>query len=99
MTLRRARTIAVALLALLLALLIGSCLLGLLAIRQGLLAPPPFALRLGDMELAGPCPPRMGAQCGQGLPYYAIWRGQPEDDGSTTYHLIYFTHLRRPARD
>jgi hypothetical protein len=95
---RRARITAITLAALLLAATVASCPLGLLAIRLRLVAPPAFAIHIGDLELAAPCPPHMGPQCGSGLHYYAIWRGHPQPDGSTTYQLIYFTYLRNGAR-
>jgi hypothetical protein len=93
------RMTALTLAALLLALTIAACPLGLLAMHRGLIPPPAFALRLGGLELAAPCPPHLGSQCGHGLPYYAIWRGHPQPDGSTTYKLIYFTYLPHPSRD
>jgi hypothetical protein len=97
MSRRRARIAAFAL-ALLLALPLAGCPLGLLAMRQGMLEPPPFVLRLGDVELSGPCPPPMAHNCSGGrLPYYAVWRSDPQDDGSTRYRMLYFTYLRRPS--
>jgi hypothetical protein len=84
--------------AILLALSLVACPLGALAIRYEMLTPPPFAVRLGDIELSGPCPPPMIHHCGMGLPYYAVWRSEPQDDGSTTYHMVYFTYLPRPPR-
>jgi hypothetical protein len=83
----------------LLAIALASCPLGLLAIQLRLIVPPAFAIHLGGLELAAPCPPHLGKQCGQGLPYYAIWQGRPQPDGTTNYRLIYFTYLPHPSRD
>jgi hypothetical protein len=96
MTRRHARIAAIAL-AVLLALPLVGCPLGLLAIRYEMVTPPAFAVRLGDVELSGPCPPPMAKHCGMGLPYYAIWRSDPQSDGSTRYRMLYFTYLPRSS--
>lgn len=99
MTHGRARAALLMLAALLLALILAGPPLLHAALSRRLIAPPAFALRLGDLELAAPCPPRMAHRCGQGLPYYAVWRGERQGDGSITYHLIYFAYLPRPQQD
>lgn len=99
MPMRRIRTAGLILLVLLLALILAGPPLGLLAIERRLLDPPAFSLRIGDQELAAPCPPPMAQHCGQGLPYYAVWRGVRRPDGTTNYRLIYFAYLPRPDRD
>jgi hypothetical protein len=78
-------------LAILLAALAASCPLGLLAVRQGLLRPPVFAISLGPHELAAPCPPQM--PCDSSVPYYALWHGQHSPGGSVNYRLLYFAYL------
>ncbi|GAB4428057.1 MAG: hypothetical protein OHK0015_10620 [Chloroflexi bacterium OHK40] len=79
----------------LLAGLLATCPLSLLAVRHGMLRPPVFAVTVGDYELAAPCPPHFG--CDSSVPYYALWRGERQPDGSINYHLLYFTYLP-PAR-
>lgn len=81
-------------LALVLAALLVSCPLGVVAMRQGYLPPPRFVIHVGPVEFAAPCPSR-GPDCSGPLPWYAIWRGELQPDGSTTYSLIYFTYLPR----
>lgn len=78
-------------LALLLAALVVSCPLSLLAMQRGLLRPPGFAVALGPWELAGPCPPHLA--CDNSVPYYAIWHGTRQPNGSVNYRLLYFTYL------
>ena len=67
-----------------------------LAVHQGWLHPPPFEVTLGRMEFSAPCPARLDCEDKQG--YYAIWRGDPQPDGSIRYRLVYFTYLNRPGR-
>ena len=70
---------------------------GALALHQGWLHPPPCSVKVGRIELSAPCPAR-GFHCDPKLPYYAIWRGDPQPDGSIRYRLVYFTYLNRPER-
>ena len=81
----------------LLAVLAGAVGVAALALHQGWLHPPPFSVKVGRMELSAPCPAQ-GFHCDPKLPYYAIWRGDPQPDGSTRYRLVYFTYLNRPGR-
>lgn len=78
-------------LAIILAALIASCPLGLLAVQRGLARPPVFAVALGPWELAAPCPPHLA--CDSSVPYYALWHGVRQPNGSVTYRLLYFTYL------
>jgi hypothetical protein len=78
-------------LALILAGLVASCPLGLLAAQRGLVRPPSFTLAIGPMELAAPCPPPIS--CDSSVPYYALWHGTRHPDGSINYRLLYFTYL------
>jgi hypothetical protein len=78
-------------LALALAALLASCPLSLLAVQRGLVRPPGFAVAIGPIELAAPCPPLMG--CDSSVPYYALWHGTRHPDGSINYRLLYFTYL------
>ncbi len=68
-----------------------------LALHQGWMHPPPFSVKVGRIELSAPCPAQ-GFDCDGKLPYYAVWRGDPQPDGSTRYRLVYFTYLNRPGR-
>jgi hypothetical protein len=66
------------------------------AVQQGLLRPPGFALQLGRLELSAPCPAQ-GFVCDSSVPYYALWRGDPQPDGSIRYRQLYFIYLK-PVR-
>jgi hypothetical protein len=79
-----------------LVLLLAACPLGVLAIQQRVIAPPTFAVWVGDVEFAAPCPTR-GFDCDDAMPWYAIWRGDPEPDGSITYRQLFFVYLK-PAK-
>ena len=82
---------------LLLALLAGAVGLGVWAFQEGRLHPPAFEVKFGRIELSAPCPAQ-GFDCDTRQPYYAIWRGDAQPDGSTRYRLVYFIYLKRPAR-
>ena len=41
-----------------LGLLLAACPLSVVAIQQRVIAPPRFAVRVGNIEIAAPCPPR-----------------------------------------
>lgn len=66
------------------------------ALRLGLVRPPAFSVPVGDTWLVAPCPDELN--CPDELPYYAVWQGERQPDGSTSYELRYFTYLprRRP---
>jgi hypothetical protein len=80
-----------------LGLLLAACPLSVVAIQQRVIAPPRFAMRVGSVELAAPCPTR-GFICDASLPWYAIWRGDDQPDGSTTYRQLYFIYLKSARR-
>lgn len=73
--------------------LAGSCALGVGAVSLGVARPPAFSVPIGQTWLVAPCPAEMN--CPAELPYYAIWEGERQPDGSTTYELRYFTYLPR----
>ncbi|HEU5101242.1 MAG TPA: hypothetical protein VFU22_19595 [Roseiflexaceae bacterium] len=74
-------------------LLLAACPLGALAIQHRLIAPPQFSIRVGSVEIAAPCP-RRGLICDHPLPWYAVWWGDDQPDGSITYHQLYFIYLK-----
>lgn len=63
------------------------------AVSLGYARPPGFAVTVGRTTYAAPCPPEMG--CDPTPPFYAIWEGRRNSDGSINYRLRYFTYLRR----
>jgi hypothetical protein len=79
-----------------LGLLLAACPLSIVAVQQRLITPPHFAVRVGNIEFAAPCPAR-GFNCDGPLPWYAIWRGDDQPDGSITYRQLYFIYLK-PVR-
>jgi hypothetical protein len=74
-------------------LLLAACPMSVLAIQQRVIAPPTFAIRLGNVEFAAPCPTRVFA-CDQGTPWYAVWRTEDLPDGSSKGRLLFFMYLR-----
>ena len=89
---RGARTLILGL-ALALGLLLAACPMSLLAIQQRVIAPPKFAFRIRNVEIAAPCPTRVFI-CDEGTPWYAIWRTEDMPDGSTIGRQIFFMYLR-----
>ncbi len=81
---------------LMLAVMAGAVGVAALALHQGWLHPPSFSVKVGRIELSAPCPARLDCESKQR--YYAIWRGDPQPDGSVRYRLVYFTYLNRPGR-
>jgi hypothetical protein len=79
-----------------LGLLLAACPLSIVAVQHRVIAPPRFAVRVGSVEIAAPCPAQ-GFICDGPLPWYAIWRGDDQPDGSITYRQLYFIYLK-PAR-
>jgi hypothetical protein len=73
--------------------LVAGCALSAGAVGLGLLRPPGFHLPLGRTWLVAPCPAEMG--CPPDAPYYAVWEGARNPDGSTSYELRFFTYLPR----
>ena len=80
-----------------LGLLLAACPLSVVAIQQRVIAPPHFAVRVGNIEIAAPCPPR-ALICDGPLPWYAVWWGDDQPDGSITYRQIYFIYLKSNRR-
>ncbi len=80
-----------------LGLLLAACPLSAVAIQQRVITPPHFAMRVGSIELAAPCPPR-ALICDGPLPWYAIWWGNDQPDGSITYRQLYFVYLKPNRR-
>ncbi len=78
-------------------LLLAACPLSAVAIQQRVIPPLSFAVRLGRVEISGPCPPHM-FECDESTPFYAIWRGDLQPDGTIRYHELFFMYLRPPRR-
>jgi hypothetical protein len=89
---RGARALVIGL-TLALGLLLVACPMSLLAIQQRVIAPPAFAFRIGNVEIAAPCPTRVFI-CDEGTPWYAIWRTEDMPDGSIIGRQIFFMYLR-----
>jgi hypothetical protein len=85
-------------LSLTLGLLLAACPLSVVAIQQRMIPPPSFAVRLGSVEIAAPCPPRVFI-CDESTPFYAVWRGDDEPDGSITYRQLFFMYLKPRHRE
>ena len=85
-----------ALAGLMLLLAVATCALAATSLRLGVVQPPAFSVRVGTVELAAPCP--QAFSCDVNQPYYAIWRGDPQPDGSVKFSELYFVWLkgRRP---
>ena len=78
-------------------LLLASVPVGVAAIQERLIQPPTFAFQIGEVEFAAPCPTR-GFVCPPPLPWWAIWRGDPEPDGTITYRQLFFIYLKPNRR-
>ena len=79
-------------LSLMLVVLLVSGLVYVVAVHQRLIAPPAFAVRLGRYELRAPCP--RGILCDEFTPFYALWWGEPQPDGSIQYQELFFVYLK-----
>lgn len=85
-------------LSLLVVVLLLACGLSAVAVHQRLLPPPAFAVQLGPMVLAAPCPPEMTV-CDDSTPFFAVWHGVRQPDGKMRYRHLFFVYLateRRP---
>ena len=80
-----------------LGLLLAACPLSIIAVQQRVIEPPRFAVRIGGVEIAAPCPAQ-GFTCDGPLPWYAIWWGDDQPDGSITYRQLYFIYLKSNRR-
>jgi hypothetical protein len=81
-----------------LALVLAAAPLSIVAMQNRLITPPAFAFKIGGVEFAAPCPARRRLDCSPPLPWYAIWRGDPEPDGTTSYREIFFIYLKPDRR-
>ncbi|HLE29938.1 MAG TPA: hypothetical protein VI793_17560 [Anaerolineales bacterium] len=79
-----------------LVLLLVACLVSAVAIQQRVIPPPSFALRLGRVEIIAPCP--RGILCDQSTPFYAIWQGEVQPNGSIQYRELFFVYLKPTRR-
>lgn len=75
------------------------CLVSAVAVHQRFIPPPAFAIHLGPVEFAAPCPPPMSV-CDESTPFYALWHGVEQPNGTMRYHYLFFIYLapERPAR-
>lgn len=71
--------------------------LGALAVYYRVLPPPAFAVQFGRVEFAAPCPPSEFA-CDEYPAFFALWRSDPQPDGSVRYRQLWFVYLhpKRP---
>jgi len=63
-----------------------------LAVYHRILPPPAFSVRLGDVEIAAPCPPSE-IVCEKYPAFFAVWRGARQPSGSMKYRLMWFVYL------
>lgn len=94
---RRRQRALLAGMALALALLVASCPVGMLLVKQRVVRPPSFAFQIGETEIAAPCPTREFI-CDDTFLWWAIWRSDPEPDGTTTVRQLFFMYLEPPKR-
>ena len=80
-----------------LGLLLAACPLGVVAVQQRVIAPPSFAVRLGNIEIAAPCPTRVFI-CPQPMPWYAIWHSEERPDGTIQFRQLFFMYLAPASR-
>lgn len=78
-------------------LLLAACPLSAVAIQQRVIPPLTFTARLGRVEISAPCPPRE-LVCDESTPFYAVWRGDLQPDGTILYRELFFMYLRPPRR-
>jgi hypothetical protein len=78
-------------------LLLAACPLSMVAVQQRVIQPPVFALRLGSVEIAAPCPVRFSV-CDSSTPWYAIWRSDHRPDGSFQSRQLFFMYLKPAQR-
>lgn len=63
-----------------------------LAVYHRVLPPPAFSVRLGDVEIAAPCPPSE-IVCEKYPAFFAVWQGTLQPGGSMKYRLRWFVYL------
>ncbi len=89
-----------ALLAVLVMTVIAFVLLGVFyvaAVEYRLIRPPAFSFQYGPVIISAPCPKHGGFICDESTPFYTIWRGEFQRDGSVSYRQLFFMYLQ-PVR-
>jgi hypothetical protein len=66
-----------------------------LAVQHRVIGPPRFAFRLGAVEVISPCPRQV--PCDESTPYFGVWLGDEQPDGSRAYRHLFFMY-RKPVR-
>jgi hypothetical protein len=89
----RLALVAIICVCLMLSLLTAGCWLSVAGVYERVVPPPAIALQLGSVEFDAPCPAH-GFDCDPTLPFYSIWRGDQQPDGSILYHQLYFVWLK-----
>ncbi len=84
-------------LSLALILLLAACPLGVVAVKNRVIAPPSFSFRFGRVEIAAPCPTRVFI-CPHPMPWYAIWRSDEGPNGSIKFRQLFFSTSSRADR-
>jgi hypothetical protein len=82
---------------LLLTLSTGACLLSVAGVYEGVLPAPAFSVHIGAVEIDAPCP-NLGVSCDTALPFYSVWRGDPQPNGTIQFHQLYFVWLKHSWR-
>jgi hypothetical protein len=90
-----ARTLLIGL-GLAICLLLAACPLSLVALQRRVIPPPTFAVQIGRVEIAAPCPTRV-FDCPQPMPWYAIWQSEEYPDGRIQFRQLFFLYLE-PTR-
>ena len=68
--------------------------LTVVAVQQRVIPPPAFTVRLGNAEIVAPCPGKI--QCDESTPYFGVWWGRAQRDGSVNYRQVFFMY-REPV--
>lgn len=66
--------------------------LGAVAVYERVIPPPTFSVKVGATEFAAPCPPSE-LICDEYPPFFALWRGDQQPDGSVEYRQLIFIYL------
>ena len=67
--------------------------LGAMAVYERVIPPPAFSVRVAGVEFAAPCPPSEFT-CEEYPAFFALWRGDPQPDGSVLYRQLWFVYLK-----
>jgi hypothetical protein len=89
----RVATAAIVSVCLLLTLSMAACFLSVAGVYERVLPLPVFALHAGSIEFDTPCP-SLGVSCDSHEPFFSMWRGDRQVDGSVTYHQLFFVWLK-----